>query len=204
MVDPWRVRGLLERLRPDAIEVSDRLTLRGLGRWAAARALPSVVIAHERLDRLLCQFGLPAPLAQRVADRANRRLADGYDAVVCTTAFAATEFDRIGATNVSRVPLGVDLATFSPVRRDPALHARLVLQPHLWWRLSAGSVVGGAGLGLASSAPPRPVGGVVGPGSRVADKGVEQPPQLGHGQRDELAGCGRGAPFSAVARVADR
>jgi hypothetical protein len=36
-----------------------------------------------------------------------------------------------------------------------------VLQRHLWGCLSAGAVVGGAGLGLASSAPPRPVGDVV-------------------------------------------
>src|ERR671930_1905281 len=34
-VDPWRVQRLLERLRPDAIEVSDRLPGRELGAWAA-------------------------------------------------------------------------------------------------------------------------------------------------------------------------
>src|SRR3954468_5833173 len=80
----------------------------------------------------------------------------------------------------------------------------LVLQRQLWRCLSAGSVVGGAGLGLASSPPPGPVGGGVEVGSRSVDEGVEQPSQLGHGQRDELAGSGCGPPFSAVARVADR
>jgi alpha-1,6-mannosyltransferase len=124
-VDPWRVQRLLERLRPDAIEVSDRLTLRGLGTWAARRGVPSVVISHERLDRLLSQFLLPAGVARRVADAANARMAAAYDTVVCTTAFAGAEFDRIGATNVRRVPLGVDLATFSPLHRDPALRAEL-------------------------------------------------------------------------------
>ncbi|MBW4715888.1 glycosyltransferase [Saccharothrix obliqua] len=124
-VDPWRVRALLEHLRPDRLEVSDRLTLRGMGRWAAARRVPSVVISHERLDRLLEQFLLPAAWARRGADWANARMAASYDTVVCTTDFAREEFDRIGARNVTRVPLGVDLTTFTPRRHDRALKADL-------------------------------------------------------------------------------
>jgi len=34
VLDPYRVGRLLARLRPDQIEVSDRLTLRRFGRWA--------------------------------------------------------------------------------------------------------------------------------------------------------------------------
>ena len=128
-VDPWRVQRLLERLRPDAIEVSDRLTLRGLGTWATRRGVAGVVISHERLDRLLAQFLLPEPAARRVADLANERMAAAYDTVVATTTFARAEFDRIGATNVVQVPLGVDLAAFSPRHRDPALRARLAGTP---------------------------------------------------------------------------
>lgn len=125
VVDPWRVQRLLTRLRPDAIEVSDRLTLRGLGAWARRRGLPSVVVSHERLDRLLGQFLLPEPAARWCADAANARMAAAYDTVVCTTAFARAEFDRIGARNVVQVPLGVDLATFSPRHRDRGLRAAL-------------------------------------------------------------------------------
>ncbi|MEV0676538.1 glycosyltransferase [Actinosynnema sp. NPDC050436] len=124
-VDPWRVRALLDHLRPHRLEVSDRVTLRGMGRWAAARGVPSVVISHERLDRLLQQFLLPPGLAVRGADRANRRMAALYDTVVCTTDFARHEFDRIGARNVATVPLGVDLRTFTPSRNDRALKADL-------------------------------------------------------------------------------
>ncbi|MGH3912844.1 MAG: glycosyltransferase [Pseudonocardiaceae bacterium] len=124
-VDPWRVQHLLELLRPDRIEVSDRLTLRGLGRWATRHGVPSVVISHERLDRLLQEVLLPEPAARRVADWANARMAASYDTVVCTTAFAREEFDRIGSPNVVQVPLGVDLATFAPSRRDTALRAEL-------------------------------------------------------------------------------
>lgn len=124
-VDPWRVRALLERLRPDRLEVSDRLTLRGMGRWARSNGVPSVVISHERLDRLLEQFLLPPKWARGVADMANRRMAAHYDTVVCTTAFAREEFDRIGVTNVRRVPLGVDLATFTPAKRSIRLREDL-------------------------------------------------------------------------------
>ncbi|SER75082.1 glycosyltransferase [Actinokineospora terrae] len=124
-VDPLRVSTLLARLRPDRLEVSDRLTLRGMGRWAAERGIPSVVISHERLDRLLQQFLLPGVVARSVADAANRRMAANYDTVVCTTGFARAEFDRIGVTNVARVPLGVDLTTFTPTRRDSTLRSEL-------------------------------------------------------------------------------
>ncbi|WP_309116949.1 glycosyltransferase [Saccharothrix sp.] len=120
-VDPWRVRNLLNHLRPDRLEVSDRLTLRGMGKWASANGVPSVVISHERLDRLLEQFLLPPALARAGADWANTRMAASYDTVVCTTDFAREEFDRIGATNVSRVPLGVDLHTFTPTRHSRSL-----------------------------------------------------------------------------------
>ncbi|NKQ55712.1 glycosyltransferase family 1 protein [Amycolatopsis sp. K13G38] len=117
-VDPYRVRTLLRRLEPDRLEVSDRLTLRGMGTWARRNEVPSMVISHERLDRLLEQFLMPSPLARRLADAANRRMAGSYDRVVCTTSFAREEFDRIGAPNVQRVPLGVDLTTFAPRYRD--------------------------------------------------------------------------------------
>src|SRR5919197_2167661 len=33
VVDPLRVKALLTRLGPDSVEVSDRLTLRGMGVW---------------------------------------------------------------------------------------------------------------------------------------------------------------------------
>jgi alpha-1,6-mannosyltransferase len=124
-LDPFRVKALLSKLDPERLEVSDRLTLRGMGNWARTRGIPSLVISHERLDRLLEQFLLPGPLARRVADAANARMAASYDTVVCTTAFAREEFDRIGAPNVCQVPLGVDLATFTPTKQDNDLRGRL-------------------------------------------------------------------------------
>ncbi|NUP30040.1 MAG: glycosyltransferase, partial [Nocardia sp.] len=54
--DPRRVADVLAGLRPDVLEVSDRLTLRGFGRWARRRDVAGVMISHERLDRLLGQI----------------------------------------------------------------------------------------------------------------------------------------------------
>ncbi len=122
--DPRRVADVLAGVRPDALEVSDRLTLRGFGRWARSRDVASVMISHERLDRLLGQV-LPGPAARRAADIANRHTARNYDMVVCTTAFARAEFERIDAPNVEMVPLGVDLDLFSPRRHDRRLRTDL-------------------------------------------------------------------------------
>lgn len=119
-VHPRPVTDLLEQLRPDALEVSDRLTLRSLGPWGQRHGVSTVMISHERLDRLAAQV-LPMPAARAVANMANRRTAANYDAVVCTTAFAREEFDRIGATNLMTVPLGVDLDQYHPRRRSAAV-----------------------------------------------------------------------------------
>lgn len=125
VADPWRVKALMEHLKPDRLEVSDRLTLRGMGAWASERGIANVVISHERLDRLL-QFVLPEAPAVKAADWANGRMAASYDTVVCTTGFAREEFDRIGARNVTQVPLGVDLATFTPSRHSADLRRELL------------------------------------------------------------------------------
>ena len=120
---PKPVRALLEDLAPDAIEVSDRLTLRSLGRWGRRHGIATVMISHERLDRLVGQI-LPRRVARSIADFANRRTAADYDAVVCTTAFARAEFDRIHAPNVLTVPLGVDLDQFHPRRHSESMRQR--------------------------------------------------------------------------------
>jgi alpha-1,6-mannosyltransferase len=122
-VMPGPVRALLEGLRPDALEVSDRLTLRSLGPWGREHGARTVMISHERLDRLAGQV-LPRRIARSLADFANARTAANYDTVVCTTGFAREEFDRIGATNIVTVPLGVDLQTFHPRRYSSLVRQR--------------------------------------------------------------------------------
>jgi alpha-1,6-mannosyltransferase len=121
-----RLTRLLDSLEPDRIEVSDRFTLRWTGRWASDRGIPSVMVSHESLTGLFKVAGLSPGLAQNLADRFNARTALAFDQVVCTTAWAAAEFRRIGVTNLVEVPLGVDLDLFTPERFDAALRDRFV------------------------------------------------------------------------------
>jgi alpha-1,6-mannosyltransferase len=117
LADLRRVRSVLDRLEPDRLEISDRLTLRGLGLWAGTAGVPSTVIAHERVDGVLRAFSpLGARGAQLAADRHNATTAQRFDRVVTTTRFAAQEFARIGIPT-DHVPLGVDLERFRPAPR---------------------------------------------------------------------------------------
>jgi alpha-1,6-mannosyltransferase len=121
-----RVVSLLSELRPDTLEVSDRTTLRWTGRWAREHGVPAAMISHESLTALmrLAVPGLDLPGLSRwrpalaAVDAVNRRTVRAYDRVICTTAWAAAEFERIGADNLVRAPLGVDLATFVALGDD--------------------------------------------------------------------------------------
>jgi alpha-1,6-mannosyltransferase len=126
---------LLEELKPDRLEVSDRTTLRWTGRWARRHGVPAVMVSHESLTGLLSlpadvsgmsrwRSALMSALARGLADGLNRCSARDYQRIICTTRWAATEFERIAAPNLARIPLGVDLARFTPDRHSDELRAR--------------------------------------------------------------------------------
>ncbi|PJM96454.1 glycosyltransferase [Streptomyces sp. CB01373] len=118
------VASLLEELAPDRLEVSDRTTLRWTGQWARRARVPAVMVSHETADGVLRTWGVPQALSLRAADALNLRTAHTYARVVCTTEFAEREFVRVGARNVVRAPLGVDLVERHPALRDAAQRAR--------------------------------------------------------------------------------
>ena len=121
-----RLVAILDEIKPDRLEVSDRTTLRCLGWWAAASGVPAFMWAHERVDGVLSAF-LPGPWPSRfMADVWNRSTVRRFERVVCTTEFAAAEFDRIGWRGVTHVPLGVDLDMFNPQLRDEQFRSELL------------------------------------------------------------------------------
>ncbi|MEE1758303.1 MULTISPECIES: glycosyltransferase [unclassified Streptomyces] len=124
LMDKGRVAGLLESLGPDRLEVSDRTTLRWTGKWARRARVRAVMVSHETADGVLRTWGLSEGMARRASDSLNVRTAHTYSRVVCTTEFAEREFVRIGARNVVRAPLGVDLVGRHPALRDPGLRER--------------------------------------------------------------------------------
>jgi alpha-1,6-mannosyltransferase len=125
---------LLADLKPDRLEISDQTTLRWTGRWARRNGVPSVMVSHESLTGL---FSLPADVsgmsrwrsallsaaARNLADWLNGLSARDYQRVICTTRWAAREFERIEAPNLIRIPLGVDLELFTPQRYSDELRA---------------------------------------------------------------------------------
>jgi alpha-1,6-mannosyltransferase len=131
----YKLASLLEDLKPDRLEVSDRTTLRWTGRWARRHGVPAVMVSHESLTGLLSlpadvsgmsrwRSALLSTTARGLADWLNGCSARDYMQVICTTRWAAAEFDRIAAPNVARIPLGVDLDLFSPERYSDDLRAR--------------------------------------------------------------------------------
>ncbi len=116
LTDRARLGRLLDELRPDAVEVSDRWTLPWITDWAAAQGLTGTVIVHERLEHVLDTW-LPGGVgASRLAAHADRRLARRAGAIVVPSRFAAAGFPE-PRTRV--VPWGVDLEVFHPERRRP-------------------------------------------------------------------------------------
>lgn len=124
LTDRRRLVRRLAQLAPDRLEVSDRTTLHWTGEWARRARIPAVMVSHETVNGVLATWGVPEPTARRAADRLNRRTARAYTRVVCTTAWAEREFTRIGARNVVRAPLGVDLGGCHPDGRSAAARAR--------------------------------------------------------------------------------
>ncbi|KOT94402.1 glycosyl transferase [Streptomyces sp. NRRL F-5755] len=124
LADRRRVQRVLEALAPDRLEVSDRTTLRWTGEWARRARVPAVMVSHESVDGVLRAWGVPSGPARAAADRVNLRTAHAYSRVVCTTEWAAAEFTRLGARNVVRAPLGVDLTARHPGLRSPQLRHR--------------------------------------------------------------------------------
>lgn len=118
---------LLEFLKPDRLEVSDRFTLFKVGKWAKQMKIPTIVFSHETLAGLTKRFFpfVPKPIRNLFVNSQNRRLAKGFDQVVVTTDFAGEEFKRIGIVNLRKVSLGVDLQGFTPDHFDRRLKREL-------------------------------------------------------------------------------
>lgn len=129
IVEPWRVTEVLESWRPTSIELSDKLTLLPVARWARRNGIGSVLLSHERLDDMLSlRTGLDATSKVSVA-LLNRLLVRSVDTVVVTSSYAQGEFQQVAAAagcRVVRIALGVDLETFRPHPRGPVQVLRLV------------------------------------------------------------------------------
>lgn len=124
IINTRQVKRLIITLAPDRLEVSDRFTLTGIGKWATTRNIPSVVFSHESLRGLIATY-LPFTVTKFV-DWHNNRLATRFTHVIATTNFAAKEFRDIKVKNLAQIPLGVDLNGFSPNLANTELKTSLL------------------------------------------------------------------------------
>lgn len=112
--------------RPDLIEVGDV----GPEAWAAlsaARALdvPLIAFCHSDIVRMAARrFGAASAAAARIYCRDFYRRCD---LVIAPSTFMRTRLVEWGVERVVARPLGVDIDTFSPRRRSPALRRELGL-----------------------------------------------------------------------------
>ncbi|MCY7396106.1 MAG: glycosyltransferase, partial [Nocardioides sp.] len=117
IVEPWRVIDVLESFAPTSVELSDKLTLLPVSRWARRNDVRSVLFSHERLDDMVAlRTGLDTTSKVSIT-LLNRILVRSFDSIVVTSGYARHEFqalaDAVGCP-IDQVPLGVDLATFAP------------------------------------------------------------------------------------------
>lgn len=117
IVEPWRVVDVLERFAPTSVELSDKLTLLPVSRWARRNGVRSVLFSHERLDDMFAlRTGFDTTSKASIA-LLNRILVRSFDTIVVTSHYGRHEFQRLAdavGCPIEQVPLGVDLDTFRP------------------------------------------------------------------------------------------
>jgi alpha-1,6-mannosyltransferase len=121
---PWR--DALRNLRPDLIEVGDPY----LTAWAALDArrqlgVPVIGFYHSDLP-LLVSNRIGTWLGANVENYVSK-LYGNFDRVLAPSVAMADKLIRLGVKDVHVQPLGVDLQTFHPSRRDPRLKCELGL-----------------------------------------------------------------------------
>jgi alpha-1,6-mannosyltransferase len=125
------VLGLLDELRPDVVEIHDKLLQQWIWAWSRVGRIPVVAVSHERLAAsvpMLLPFAPPGVV--RSATRAvARRVLERCDALVTCSRYAAAEFAPDAHLHV--VPLGVDLAVFRPGPSTAHATLRLVAASRL-------------------------------------------------------------------------
>ncbi|HEY3713778.1 MAG TPA: glycosyltransferase family 4 protein [Jatrophihabitantaceae bacterium] len=126
------VLALLDELRPDVVEVHDKVLQHWIWSWSRARRVPVVAWSHERLERtlpMLLPF-VPGRVLRRATSGIAGRVGRSCDLLVACSRFAADEFGPYAPVRIVR--LGVELSAFRPrVAVDRVDRLRLVLAARL-------------------------------------------------------------------------
>lgn len=153
------LRDIIEREKPDVIEVGSPFLVPLLTRWAAqGRRISLVGFYHADLvrtyvDPYVERFG--PGIRGWIQERARsyvRKVYSGFDATVAASPSVVRELQALGVPNVRRISLGVDLDLFRPQRRTRELRDRLGLEPQVPLALFAGRLCPEKGLDVVVEA----------------------------------------------------
>jgi len=128
MLNPFRLRSLLQRIRPDVIEVGSPYVLPDLVR-VAARGLGCRMVGFWHAHYPIAYFsrplrrtsGLLAKLGERIGWWWARRTYGRFSATMAAANCLLDTLRDRGVEQVRYTPLGVDLEMFSPRHRDDEL-----------------------------------------------------------------------------------
>ena len=155
------VRAILERERPDVVEIGSPFLAQWVTRRAARLADPVLVgYYHCDVPSVYVKFGLrtfPVGL-QRLADATLRQyLTTIYRKMhhmVAATPSAAAALQSLGIEDVTTIPLGVDTELFHPSRRDLDWRADVGAEPTDTVALYVGRFAAEKGLDVLLAASP--------------------------------------------------
>jgi alpha-1,6-mannosyltransferase len=122
MFAPGRVRAILERERPDVVEIGSAHAVPWLVRAPAKRlGIPTVWFFHGHLPRVIAPKldadVLPRRWAARTAGRYVRAISRTVERTLVASDVVRNDLEGFGVEHAVRVPLGVDTDTYDPSRR---------------------------------------------------------------------------------------
>ncbi len=128
-----RMRRVIEHEKPNVIElgspfISSWVLFRALG----MRDIPVVNFFHSHFPALMRGSRTPVPPMRARVEQAAwwyaRRMDRRVAATIAASQFVADDLEAAGIRNVVRIPLGVDLAHFTPDRRANTAETRALLE----------------------------------------------------------------------------
>lgn len=126
------LRRIVRHERPDLIEIGSPFLVPWVVRRATRGLDPALVwFYHGNVPRLISQHpghdGALRAAGHRLAWSYVRRVSRLVRATLVASDFVAADLEREGVGNAVRVPLGVDLGQFDPVRRERRAETRRAL-----------------------------------------------------------------------------
>ncbi|WP_139982033.1 glycosyltransferase family 4 protein [Nocardioides litoris] len=120
-----RLRGVMQRFRPDVVHIASPATLGYQAARAAAELdIPTVAIYQTDLVGFAERYDVPGGTAAMAA--LTRRIHTRVDRTLAPSTASLRQLDSLDVPGTALWPRGVDLEQFHPSRRDPALRARLL------------------------------------------------------------------------------